>query len=125
MKEQIEGIMEWALRCEQEYTAQGQALLADGRGDEANLMRIRGNICGVFRALLKAAQNNAARQASGSNTPATLPELAEKTTEPWKQQQHKAQEHGDAITVTIEQAKLETMAMLMDEWVRREGGVRL
>ena len=118
------GIMEWTLRCEQEYTAQGQALSADGRGDEANLMRIRSNICGVFRALLKAAQNNAARQAAGKDAPADLAELAEKTTAPWKQRLEKAQAHGDAITVTIEQAKLETMAMLVDEWANREGSGR-
>lgn len=106
-------ITKWAQQCGDEYLAQGKALAADGRGDEANLMRVRSNICGVFCALVRATQ----RQAD-----VDLKQLVENTSAPWSHRLALAQSHDDAVTVLIEQTKLETMAMLMDEWARQTGG---
>jgi hypothetical protein len=107
----FEIMAEWARQREDEYLAQGRALAAEVRGDEANLMRVRSNICGVFCALIRAAQRRAT----------DLTELAENTSAPWKQRLALAQSHGDAVTAAIEQAKLETMALLLEEW-KRTGG---
>ena len=108
-------ITKWAQQRGDEYLAQGRLLAADGREDEATLMRVRSNICGVFGALVRAAQKR-------DNTDSELKKLAEKTSSPWVQRLTLAQTHGDAVTATIEQVKLETMTMLMGEWIRRTGG---
>jgi len=113
METAIDNMMKLAQQRGEEYLAQGSALSLDGRGDEANLMRVRSNICGVFCVLVRAAQKR---------TDMDLKQLAENTSAPWSQRLALAQAHGDAITAAIEQSKLETMAMLVEEWERQTGG---
>jgi hypothetical protein len=113
MASEYEIMAEWAQQRGDEYIAQSTALAAEGRGDEASLMRVRSNICGVFCALIRAAQKRAM----------DLTELAENTSAPWRQRLALVQAHGDAVAAAIEQAKLETMTLLMEEW-KRTGGFK-
>jgi len=108
----LDNMAKWAQQRGEEYLEQGRALSADSREDEANLMRVRSNICGVFCALVRASQKRNV----------DFKQLAENTSAPWAQHLLWAQSRGDAVTAAIEQAKLETMALLMDEWSRRTGG---
>jgi len=118
MVSEFGGMMEWARQRGEEYLELGKTLSADGRGDEANLMRVRSNICGVFCALIGAVLK---REKSDDE----LKELVKKTSAPWMHRLALAQSHGDAVTVAIEQAKPETLALLLGEWERRIGGGQL
>lgn len=116
---QSEKLTGWVKQREEEYLAQGRALSADSRGDEASLMRVRGNICGVFAALARTADKDALRQ-PGEDTKAALLRLTEKTSAPWKQRLETARAHDDMVTAAVEQVKIETMDTLLGEWKHKE-----
>ncbi len=90
--------------CEQ----RGQALSADGRGDEAKFQKIRSNIFDIFRTVL-----TAARRQHGEDTPSvgTFFRLRlDQIPTAWEASSRTAALHGDSEKQQIEKIKLDAVA---------------
>lgn len=84
-----------------------QALLADGRSDEASFEKIRANVFGIFRAVLssgeKAARGDeAALRRFFADRLASIPAN-------WRAALSLAEEHDDAVRAQIEHIKLDAL----------------
>ena len=78
-----------------------QALSADGRNDEANILKAKANVYDICKAVFNAAE----KQSAGAAETA-FPALFDKITSPWKASLELAKEHSDDRKVLIEEAKL-------------------
>ena len=96
-------------------------LEAENRQDEANLEKIRRNVYGILVSLAGA---DAAAARRGEDPAAAFEKLHQERLsrfpEPWRQRLEKAAAHGDVITRTIEETKLETVARIRTMFAETE-----
>lgn len=88
-------------------------LEGEQRQDEADLEKIRRNVYGICISLANA-DAAAARQAAdpAGDFAQRHARRLESFPEPWRQRREKAAAHGDVITATIEETKLNTIAAI-------------
>jgi len=90
-------------------------LMAENRADDANLEKVRGNIPGIFEALVKAA-------ARGAETTEQLqerfPKKAEQIMTTWRLHGSIARRNGDTRACVIEEIKLQKAEELLAEFAR-------
>jgi len=98
--------------CEQ-LRREEEALRTGDRGDEANLARIKLNICDIARTI----HDVFAKTKGEDMQEAYLQKLAEMRLK-WEQARDTAQEHGDTMTAVIEGIKAETMSEIEKEFLR-------
>lgn len=87
------------------FQQEAQGLLSQDRADEANIVKIKINVCGICKTVYEALQR------------ATPPEQFERTylaklrqlENIWKEAYDKAEAHDDAEKLLIEQSKLKTL----------------
>lgn len=88
--------------------AQGSALLSDGRGDEANFEKVRGNIYDIFRTVLSAGVKHC--QGEPEATGHFFAQRLEQIPESWASALTRAEAHGDDARSHLERVKLDTVA---------------
>lgn len=91
---------------------QEEKLLADGRKDEANFEKIRGNIYEVFRTVF-----GVAVQAGGEKTGSIeqfFRDRIETIPASWRQSYEKAVQYDDAVKMQIETIKLDAVAEIKE-----------
>lgn len=99
---------EFLIWCDERAAAcrnRGQELAKDHRVDEAKFEQIRANVYGVFRAVYAALQNN----------PAALEKKLRELTSTWEGNLLLARAHNDAEQICIEEIKLETAQLILQE----------
>ena len=82
----------------------GQALCADGRGDEAAFEKIRANVYDIFRTVLSVAERSCGDGAARR----FLLQKLESIPSGWSASYEKAQAHDDPVKARIERIKLDT-----------------
>lgn len=95
---------------------QAQVLRADGRADEANFEKVRGNIYDIFRTVLRVA-----REQCGSDADALRRFFAERLAQipaSWRASLEKAETHADTAKVHLEQLKLDTVREIDAQFAR-------
>lgn len=104
------GALDEAMKRSEAITRQMEA---ERRQDEANLEKIRRNVYGIFVSLAGA---DAAAARRSDDPAAAFERLHQERLscfpEPWRQRLEKAAAHGDVITQTIEETKLDTVARI-------------
>lgn len=97
---------------------QEQALLADGRSDEASFEKIRANVFGIFCAVLSAGE-----KAAGGDEAALRRFFSERLVSipaNWRAALSLAEEHDDAVHAQVERVKLDALraieAQFAAEW---------
>jgi hypothetical protein len=111
-----------ALRAAEERSlAQIAALESENRQDEADLEKIRRNVYGICASLANADAAAARKAADPAADFAQRHALRLETfPQPWRQRREKAAAHGDVITVTIEETKLNTIAAVQAMFAETE-----
>lgn len=94
----------------------GQELLADDRGDEAVLERIRANIYDVFRTVLSVAVKTCPNQEEAVGR--FFLRRAETIPSAWAASYEKARQHHDPVKLRIEQIKLDTAGEIKEHFLR-------
>ena len=82
-----------------------QALIKDGRTDEAIILKAKSNIYDISKAVY-----NANFKLSGGNIKEAFPPAFDKITAPWKASLDAAKAHGDEKKTLIEEAKLSAVS---------------
>ena len=85
----------------QAVTAEIESLTADGRKDEANILKARLNVYDISKAVF-----NAAVKQGAAPVEKAFPSSFEKITAPWRASLEQAKAHGDDRKLLIEEAKL-------------------
>lgn len=104
MEKKIEEIKQFTEKSKMAVQGTIDALVADGRADEARPYRAAYNIYDVFAALV----NAAAKTANGDEERfvGEFHKLAERVPSAWRQSLAEAVKHDDAEKIMIEEAKL-------------------
>ena len=100
---------EWKDYFAREIAAWGRrsrALAAEGRGDEARFAQIRGNVFGIFQAVLAAAEKACGGDEAAAR--AFVLERAEQIPKRWRAAWEAASARGDGEAMHIERLKLDT-----------------
>lgn len=106
-----------------EYQHQAEILKSDERKDEANLYKIRMNICDIFYKMIDAADKKVAAMKlvkEEEQNKAFYDEYLnffEMIPQNWKVNQELAQKHNDVIVVKTEEVKLETANLLRKKFL--------
>ncbi|MBR6019392.1 MAG: hypothetical protein IK055_04145 [Lachnospiraceae bacterium] len=82
-----------------------QALSAEGRTDDANILKAKYNVYDIGKSVF-----DATLKQSGDTAPKAFPELFAKITGAWSVSLETAKAHGDDRKVLIEEAKLAAVA---------------
>lgn len=94
----------------------GQALLADGRADEAAFEKVRANVFGIFRTVL-----SVAAKSGGGDPDAVRRFFAQKAGQipaSWAAAYGKAKQHNDTARMHLEQIKLGTAAEIRENFAK-------
>lgn len=89
----------------QSVLADIQSLSAEGRTDDANILKARLNVYDISRSVFDASVKQ-----SGDTAPTAFPALFGKITGAWSASLETAKAHGDDRKVLIEEAKLAAVA---------------
>lgn len=96
------------------YQAEAERLKADDRLDEANLLKVRMNICGVVEALASSVFQKETDNANAAETVAercaALFAKMDGLAEVWRTRLELARQHQDFQTLAVGEAKLDAMA---------------
>lgn len=87
-------------------------LVQTDRKDEANIIRIKMNICDIAKTIY----NVSAKKNSGSALKEEYVRQLTRLPENWKVSYQKAKEHGDVQKILIEETKLEMLQMIKDKF---------
>ncbi len=111
-----------------EYNSHIQALIIDDRKDEADIYKIRINICDIFIRMLDATEKKVgpvksadeAEQAGVYNQ--EYLDWFEKIPVNWRTNLETARKYEDAINIKTEEVKLETAELLRSKFLELAGG---
>ena len=101
-----------------ELQAEEELLIAGGRKDEANFVRIKSNICDIG----KTVYNVHAKTKQGAALREEYRKQLDRFETGWGASLEKAREFGDVEKVVIEEAKLEMLQMLRAKFEELEAG---
>ena len=112
-----EPLREWLGGRVEHAADRERALREDGRGDEATLERIHGNVFDIARTVLGVA----ARQDEDAAARAFFAGRMGRLRDEWRAARERALEHGDEGRAHVEQVKLEALSEVLratdDLWV--------
>lgn len=93
-----------------------QALLSDGRQDEATFEKIRANIFDIFRTILSVGEK------ACKDRPETMQDFFVKRLQQipsgWRTAYEKASAHGDTVQMHIEEIKLQAVQEIEESFMR-------
>lgn len=92
----------------QDLQKEEEVLVSTSRKDEANLVRIKSNICDVCKTIY----NVHSKTKSGNELREEYIRQLTRLEENWKMSLDKAREHDDVEKIVIEETKLEMMKMI-------------
>ena len=82
-----------------------QSLTADGRKDEANILKAKSNVYDICKSIYSALAKEAP-----AHVATAFPETFDRITGPWKASLEAAKAHGDDRKILIEEAKLSAVS---------------
>lgn len=91
------------------FVMEEQNLIAEGRKDEANLMRIRQNVYGIGKSMYEVAI-----QLSSNDVKGEVQKRLNSILITWEENYKKATEHQDAEKIVVEETKLETLCNILN-----------
>ena len=89
-------------------------LIASDRKDEANLIKIKINVCGICKTLYNVASKQTSKDALIEDYIKRLTKLSEE----WKLSYERAKEHDDIEKIVVEEAKLEVMEAVKNKFIK-------
>lgn len=106
-----------------EYTSNAEALKKDDRKDEANLYKVRANICDIFYKMVRASEKKLEAMRITEEVEKTIAFNEDylnwfvKIPESWLANMDLARKHDDVIAVQMEEIKLETANLLKSKFI--------
>ena len=110
MEQFIIYIDETTLKLQQEE----KELIVSDRKDEANLIKIKINVCGICKTLYNVASKQTSKDALIEDYIKRLTKLSEE----WKISYERAKEHDDIEKIVVEEAKLEVMEAVKNKFIK-------
>lgn len=128
MKQYVTDYLAFVTELMSDYNNKARILKDDNRTDEANLYKVRSNICDIFYKMAEASVRKADAMKLADDTERSRRfneeylNWFEKIPANWKINLELAKKHNDTIVVNTEEIKLETAKLLRDRFMEAAGG---
>lgn len=130
MNQYVEDYLNFIKEKLTEYNQAAMDLKEEDRDDEANLFKVRANICNIFTTMLQATDQKVKdkklkdEQESNQLFCREYLKTFEQIPASWRSRLEQAKKNNDSITVLTEETKLDTANLLKSEFITLTGGTR-